>query len=195
MHRLLDALSSAAGADFRLRRRPPAVSRPAAASPASSGAAAFADPFADVLGTELPPPADALFAEALGGADLPPAFERRGGPRKAAAWDALVRPVDRDHRPAGPPVRAVVADVSSDGLRVLHDELLPAEFLAVRLDDGRWRPTILVFRAARVVASESHYEYAGPIVLCADAPAWPEAAVLARRQRAARESVTDGRRG
>lgn len=144
------------------------------------------DPFADVLGTVLSPPAAILFAAANKSAGAPKADparrhvgrERRGAPRSPVAVDALVRPVDRDLNPTGPAFRAVVADISAEGLCLLHDGEISDDFLAVRFDDGWSRPTILAFYVARIAARQGFTEYAGPIFLCADAPEPEHAATL-----------------
>lgn len=121
------------------------------------------DYFAGVDPDTLPPPDPALFEAARGLADgwQPVGCERRRVPRFVLAADALFRPVDTEGRPIGKPFRAVVADLSTDGLRFFHSRSVVARRLAVRL--SLWATTVTaVVEVCRSAQAGGRFEYAGP---------------------------------
>lgn len=111
----------------------------------------------------LTPPAPGLFEAARGLADAwqPVRDDRRRVPRFVLAADALFRAVDAEDRAFGMPFRAVVADLSTDGLRLFHSRTIVARRLAVRL--SLWATTVTaIVEICRSSRAPDHFEYAGP---------------------------------
>lgn len=132
------------------------------------------DPFAGVHHHALRPAAPALLkaARATAARSAAASGHRRFALRYAVAVAAAVRPVDAEGRPTGPPFEAIVADLSTTGLRLLHHRFVQAEYLAVRLppDQTGVAKTVVVW-IVRAVAVGRYYEFAGPLVARCEIPA------------------------
>ena len=124
-----------------------------------------ADPFDGIDVSHLADPPDSLLEHNL---RVPrqhaTATERREFPRYAVDAVALVRPVDTSFRPTGPAFRAVVADISAVGLRLLHTRFVGAHLLAVRLDMPPAQSVTVAMTVLRSEPRRGCYEVAGQIL-------------------------------
>ena len=121
-------------------------------------------PFADVRVEKLPPVPASLVEHARRLARegvVPAGSERRRSPRRFVVTEALVRPIDRDFRPAGEARRALTFDVSGGGIRIFTVRHVAAPLLAVRLDLKQLGPVDLAVMVRRVTPAGRYYETGG----------------------------------
>lgn len=134
------------------------------------------DPFAGVSASMIRPADPGLVTISRRAASLP---EAAAGPRRSAervkvAVVAAARPVNAEGRPIGEPFEAVLADLSTGGVRLLHSRFLPNKHLAVRLPpDHSGGVRTVVMSVARATAAGPYYQSAGPLVARCESPRMP----------------------
>jgi len=120
------------------------------------------DPFEGVDVGLLPPAAEALFVIARTQSRQPvQGQERRLTPRFYIAVEGVARSLGADGLAVGEAFRAVIADVSNGGLRLLHGSSLATPFLAVRIGLEADSVTVIV-RVIRSGDRQTYFEHAGP---------------------------------
>ena len=131
-----------------------------------------ADPFAGIEAANLPEPPESLLDICRAATPGQPVEnERRQHPRYDVATTALVRPIDKNFRPAGAAFRAAVRDISAGGLRMLHTRYVGAHLLAVRLGLSPGRTVTVAMTVLRSQPRRGYCEIAGSILARLDGPA------------------------